>query len=202
MTIEWFGKTCFRITAQHATTVIDPFGPTGGLRLPKLNANLLLLTHDQADRSVVGGSPFVIDQPGEFEVRQTFIYGLPANGAKGRLTLFFIEAEGISLAHLGNLGHQLSNGELERLEGVDVLCIPVGGHGVLDAERAAAVISAVEPRIVIPMQFKLPGLKETLDGVAGFAKELGVKESESLEKLKLTPKDLPQDSMRVVILTP
>ncbi len=203
MTIEWFGKTCFRLTTSGATVVIDPFSPkTVGLHLPRLQADLVLLTNDDQDASVVGGTPRIVDEPGEYEVKQTFVYGLATNGGAERSTLFLIEAEGISVAHLGNLGHQLSNGELERLEGVDILCIPVGGHGVLNADRAAAVISAVEPRIVIPMQFKIPGLKQPLDGIGGFAKELGVKESETLEKLKLSAKDLPQDNMRVVILTP
>lgn len=203
MTIEWFGKTCVRLTTSEAMTVIDPFSRESGLKAPRLTADLLLLTNGDADRSAVSGTPFVVDGPGEYEVKRTFVYGIPVAGSSDeRQTLYLIEAEGMSLAHLGNLGHNLSNGELERLEGVDILMLPVGGHGVLNAEQAATVISAVEPRIVIPTQYKIPGLKQHLDPVSAFAKELGVKESETLEKLKVATKDLPQDNMRVVILTP
>ncbi len=203
MTIEWFGNTCVSLTTGQGTIVVDPFPATTGLKLPKLQPDLLLLTNDSGDRASVGGVPFVVDGPGEYEVKKTFVYGIPvqANG-QNRLTLYQLETEGVSFAHLGNLGHQLTNGELERLEGVDVLFIPVGGHGVLDADGASTVISAVEPRIVIPMQYKIPGLKQSLDSVSAFAKELGVKESETLAKFKFSAKDLPQDNMQIVILTP
>lgn len=209
MTIEWFGKTCVRLTTKDATAVVDPFGPKEGLKTPRFTPDLLLLTNADADTSAVSGEPFVIKGPGEYEVKKTFVYGIPVVREKQETreshepsTLYLVEAEGISVAHLGNLGHELTNGELERLEGVDILMIPVGGHGVLTADQASSVISAVEPRMVIPMQYKIPGLKETLDTVHAFAKEMGVKDSETTEKLKIVAKDLPQDNMRVVLLSP
>lgn len=209
MTIEWFGKTCVRIITRDSTAVIDPFGSKEGLKLPRFSPDLLLLTNGDADASSVTGEPFVIKGPGEYEVKKTFVYGIPVahekdvpNEKNAASTLYLIEAEGISIAHLGTLGHQLGNGEFERLEGVDILMVPVGGHGVLDAEQASAVISAVEPRIVIPMQFRITGIKDNLDTVSAFAKEMGIKDSETMDKLKITLKELPQDNMRVIILTP
>lgn len=206
MTIEWFGKTCVRITTHEATVVVDPFDQKSGLKLPRFSPDLLLITNSTADTSSINGVPFVVKGPGEYEVKKTFVYGVPVVGEKQdkheQLTMYLIETEGISIAHLGNLGHQLANGELERLEGVDILLIPVGGHGVLNADQASTVISAVEPRVVIPMQYRLPGLKENLDTVNAFAKEMGVKESEAMDKYKVTAKDLPQDNMSIVILTP
>ncbi len=206
MTIEWFGKTCIRITTHEATVVIDPFDQKLGLKLPRFSPDLLLITNSTADTSSINGEPFVVKGPGEYEVKKTFVYGVPVVGEKlekhEQLTMYLIEAEGISIAHLGNLGHQLANSELERLEGVDILLIPVGGHGVLNAEQASTVISAVEPRVVIPMQYKIPNLKENLDPVNAFAKEMGVKESEAMDKFKVMAKDLPQDNMSIVILTP
>jgi len=202
MTIEWFGATCIKLTTSNATVVIDPFRPETGLRLPRLTADVVAATSKLSDPSLVGGSPFVIQGPGEYEIKKTFVYGLPAaHPGSDPLTLFLIEAEGVSFAHLGPLGHQLANGELERLEGVDVLFVPVGGHGSLNAEGAASIISAIEPRIVVPMNYKLPGTKQPLDTIAAFAKELGVKESEQVEKFKFSAKDLPQDTMQVVILS-
>lgn len=206
MTIEWFGKTCVRITTHEATVVIDPFDPKCGLKLPRFSPDLLLLTSPDTDTASISNEPFIVRGPGEYEVKKTFVYGVPAvnekDGKSAPSTMYLIESEGISIAHLGSLGHQLANGELERLEGVDILLIPVGGHGSLTAEQASTVISAVEPRVVIPMQYKLPGLKETLDPMSTFAKEMGVKESEALDKYKVTAKELPQDNMAVVILNP
>lgn len=209
MTIEWFGKTCVRIGTSDSTVVIDPFGSSSGLKTPRLSADLVLLSDETTDASVVSGEPFIVRGPGEYEVKKMFVYGIPVvndtnekQDKRSTQTLYLIEIEGVSIAHLGNLGSQLSNGELERLEGVDILLTPVGGHGVLNAEQASTVISAIEPRIVIPMQYKIPGLKENLESVNAFAKELGVKDSETINKLKIVKKDLPQDNMKVIILTP
>lgn len=201
MTIEWFGQTCFRLTAGELTIVIDPFSSASGLRLPKLTADLLLLTNGESEPTAVHGEPLTVDGPGEYEVKRAFVYGLPtrANGGQA-VTMYLIEHDGISYAHLGPLGHQLANGELERLEGVDVLFVPVGGHGVLNADQASTLISAVEPRIIIPMAYHRTGLKQKRDGVTPFAKEMGVKESAAVEKLKLTAKDLPQDTTQVVVI--
>lgn len=203
MTIEWFGASCIKISTGESTVVIDPFGSSSGLKVPRLTADMTLLTGSSGDASVVGGQPFVVKGPGEYEVKKTFVYGIPVVQEKQRdpLTMYLLEAEGISCAHLGSLGQKLVNGEMERLEGVDILFIPVGGHGVLNAEQASEVISTLEPRIVIPMCYKIPGLKQTFDGVQAFAKEMGIKESETTDKLKVSAKDLPQDNMRIVILT-
>ncbi|MBI4090196.1 MAG: MBL fold metallo-hydrolase [Candidatus Kerfeldbacteria bacterium] len=203
MTIEWFGKTCVRLATSEATVVVDPLDSASGLKVPKLSADLVLATNQRISPKTVGGEPFVITGPGEYEVKKVFVYGLAvSNEQADRRTMYLIEAEGLSCAHLGQLGHQLTNGELERLEGVDILFIPVGGHGSLNAEQAASVISAVEPRVVIPMQYRIPGLKENLDTVHAFAKEMGVKESEAVGKFKVTARDVPQDKMQVVMLTP
>lgn len=207
MIIQWYGATCIKLTTSEATIVIDPYGSETGLKLPRLTADVVATTRKNLPGSAVGAmaggtGPFVIDGPGEYEIKKTFVYGVPIAGGSDPLTLYLIEAEGISIGHLGSLDHQLANGELERFEGVDILCIPVGGHGSLNADGAADIISAIEPRIVIPMQYKLPGLKQTLDPISVFAKEMGVKESEQVEKLKISHKDLPQDNMQVVLLKP
>lgn len=204
MTIEWYGASCVKITTGESTVVVDPFGPSSGLKVPRLSADMALLTGPSADAGAVSGKPFIVKGPGEYEVKKTFVYGIPVTQEKQHdpLTIYLIEAEGISCAHLGMLGQKLVNGEMERLEGVDILFVPVGGHGVLNADQASEVISELEPRIVVPMCYKIPGFKQSYEGVQAFAKEMGVKESETTDKLKVAAKDLPQDNMRIVILTP
>lgn len=207
MTIQWYGATCIKLTTSEATIVIDPYGSETGLKLPRLSADVVAATRKTMAIEAVGSlpgtnGPFVIDGPGEYEIKKTFVYGVPIAGGQDPLTLYLVEAEGVSIGHLGNLDHQLANGELERFEGVDILCIPVGGHGALNADGASDIISAIEPRMVIPMHYKLPGLKQTLDPISVFAKEMGVKETEQVEKLKVSQKDLPQDNMQVVLLKP
>jgi len=151
-------------------------------------------------------NPFIINSPGEYEVKNVFVYGIScwhdASEGKDRgiNTIFRIEAEGISIAHLGDLGHSLSNGQLEQLKSVDILMIPVGGTYTINAKQASEVISQVEPRIVIPMHYKIKGLKINLDPIDKFCKEIGVCPTETLPKLKILKKDLPQDEMKIFVL--
>ena len=106
----------------------------------------------------------------------------------------------ITICHLGDLGHVLDNKQLERLEGIDILMIPVGGKYTLDAKKAVEVISQIEPRIVIPMHYKTKDVKADIDDVEKFIKELGIEASYE-EKLKINKKDLPAEDMELVILS-
>lgn len=211
MTITWLGYSCFRIQTEDAQLAIDPYDNSIGLRSPHFTADCLLLTHDHkahANKAAVSGDPFVIDGPGEYEVKGVMIYGIPSwhdnkgGEERGANTMYLLQAEGISVAHLGDIGNMLDNGQLEKLEGVDVLMIPIGGKHTLDAEAASELISKIEPRIVIPMHYKIPGLTVDLDPITKFAKELGVQETAPVDKLKLAKKDLPQDDMQIVIMKP
>ncbi|MFH0853380.1 MAG: MBL fold metallo-hydrolase [bacterium] len=206
MQINWFGLAYFRIITREASVVIDPYNLSVGLKPPRLSADILLLTSDReahGNQKAVSGGPFLVSGPGEYEVKNVFIWGhaIDHNGDKSkRTTVYVIEAEDLSVAHLGDLNVVLTEEQLDRLEGVDILMIPVGGHHVLDARRASAMISAIEPRVVIPMYYKSNGIKLPLDSLEAFSKEFGIKESEKLDKLKISKKDLPQDETKVVVL--
>ena len=103
------------------------------------------------------------------------------------------------MAHLGDLGHTLDIKQLERLKGSDILLIPVGGKYTLDGKMAAEVVSQIEPRIVIPMHYKINGSKVDIDNVDRFVREIGLKPRYE-EKLKISKKDLPQEEMELVIM--
>ena len=115
--------------------------------------------------------------------------------------MYRFEIGDMSFAHLGDLGHELSDAQLDRLEDVDVLFLPVGGAGVtIGAKQATDIVSRVEPRIVIPMHFRLPEFKETLEPVDKFIRELGAPK-ETAEKLKISKKDLIQEETKVIVLS-
>ncbi len=213
MIITWLGQACFRIQGKDSTIVIDPFDTSIGLKLPKLSADLLLITHDHydhANRSAIAGSPFIIDGPGEYEVRNIFIYGVQgyhdsSHGAdRGMVTMYSIEYEGLTIAHLADLGtSELTQEQLEKLEDVDILMIPVGDIYTIDAKGASKVISQIEPRIVIPMHYQIPGLKlgKKLDDGEKFRREMGAK-AETMDKLRITSKEVPQEETRIIFLKP
>jgi L-ascorbate metabolism protein UlaG (beta-lactamase superfamily) len=106
----------------------------------------------------------------------------------------------MSVGHLGDLAHGLENGELEPLEGVDILCVPIGGKSVLTPDKATELISQIEPRIIIPIQYQVAGLSSGYGPLDPFLKAMGAKNIEPAEKFRIQKKDLPADDSQVVVL--
>ena len=211
MEVTYVGHSCFRIKGKDVTIVIDPFDDRVGLKEPKFECDVLLLSHDHSDHATVGGISdyhLLINGPGEYETNNTFVYGFPTfhdgeQGAeRGKNTIYLMEIDGFSVLHLGDLGHELSQETLEKISKVDILMIPVGGVYTIDAKTAVRVISSLEPGIVIPMHFQTENLKlsEKLDGVDKFLNEMGIENFKELDRLKVTkPTDIP-DETEVVVL--
>lgn len=212
MIITWLGHSCFKIqdkTGPEAITVVtDPFDKSIGLKVPNFEADIVTVSHNHNDHNNTGairGNPFIIKSAGEYDVKGVFIDGAEAyhdekEGAeRGKNIIYRIDIDDISVAHLGDLGHILDAKQLGKLEGTDILLIPVGGIFTLDAKKAVEVVSQIEPRIVIPMHYKTPGLKINLEPIDKFIKELGLKPTYE-EKLKISKKDLPAEEMELVIL--
>ncbi len=212
MIITWLGHSCFKIQDKSGldgvTVATDPFDKSIGLKVPRFEADILTISHGHADHnnaSAIKGSPFIIESAGEYEVNGVSIEGIESyhdekQGAeRGKNVIFRVDIDNISVAHLGDLGHALDAKQLEKLKGTDILLIPVGGNYTINAKKAVEVVNQIEPRIVIPMHYKLPGLKLDIDGVDKFIKELAVKPTYE-DKLKINKKDLPQEDMELVIL--
>jgi len=176
MNIQWHGQSCFQIIARREknspiSIVIDPFDESLGLRVPKLEADILLITHSHRDHNNVkavsattsGSSPFLISGPGEYEVKEVYIQGIHSwhdereGRERGENTIYTIEAEDLKLCHLGDFGQkELTEEQLEKIGEVDVLMIPVGGVYTISAKEAIRVMSQIEPKIIIPMHYQIP----------------------------------------------
>ena len=197
MIINWYGLTAFRLQENGLSMVFDP---DGEVKLPRMQNDLTLFTRTLQGRK---DSSFVINSPGEYEVKGAFVYGIPANGEAGIFkVIYLVEAGGVRLAHLGALRQsKLSQVQLEKLEGVDILLLPVGGGDALTAKQAMEVISQLEPRVIVPMNYKTPGIKAKLDGLEAFKKEAGGK-FETVDKLKITRKELPEEETRYIVIEP
>ena len=215
MQIIWNGLSCFEIITNtsegEVTVVTDPYDNATGLRFPRtLEASVVLVSHDEEDAnnlSAIAGTPKVIDMPGEFEVKNVFMYGIDAplkrevKGKRISNCMFRVESEGMHIAHLGSLDRALTDKELQELENIDILMVPVGGGRVLTPKLAAEVIAQIEPRVVIPMTYELPNLKESLQPIELFLKEMAGTKREEMNKYKVARKDLPEEDMRIVILS-
>lgn len=193
LTIQWLGFSAVRIQAkvedEDVTVLTDPFPSSAGLRMPRnTEAELLLLSKSDVDTESVSGTPFVIRGPGEYEVRKIFVYGIPS----GQDTHYRIEAGDLSIAYLGGARTTPSDAAIAQLEDADVLLIPVGGGDLLSAKDAAKIVTALEPRIVLPIAFAPQGSGLKLDSAAAFFREVGAS-GERVDKIKVQRKDLPQE---------
>jgi L-ascorbate metabolism protein UlaG (beta-lactamase superfamily) len=209
MDITWHGQSCFTLKGRAVTVAIDPFADIG-LKPPKLTADILLMSHDHfdhANKDAVSGDSYIVDSAGEYESKGVMIEGIPTyhddqqGAARGRNTVFSLTLDGIHFVHLGDLGHLLDDATVERIGDVDVLFVPVGGHFTIDAKKAAEVVKQLQPRITVPMHYKVPGLTvKELAGVDGFLKQAGAKVRKLDKKTwKLKQTDLPEDDSQVVV---
>ncbi|HCC23394.1 TPA: hypothetical protein DF272_04450 [Candidatus Falkowbacteria bacterium] len=216
MNISWHGQSCFRISekidGKEVVLVTDPYSKESGLFPQKFEADIVTVSHHHFDHNYtekISGNqdeqPVIFDRPGEYEVKQVFITGIASfhdkkGGAEnGDNTIFRINFGDITLVHLGDLGVVLDEKQLDELGTVDILFVPVGGKYTLDGIAAAEVVRQIEPRMVIPMHYKIAGLKIEVGDEKKFLKEMGDRfDSES--KLKIAFKDLPEDMTRVVVL--
>lgn len=207
MELTWYGLSCFRLTERGQTTIItDPYG--GGIGLPalKIRGEVVTISHDAKGHnniSAVTGRKHAFFGPGEYEVGGVFITGI-ATAQKTNSdhnVLFLIDYDGLTVAHLGDMTHVPTQTQIEALEQVNVLLVPVGGGSSLNAAQAAELVSMLEPNIVVPMHYRIPRLKLDLEGVERFLSEMGVSQPEDEAVLKIRPSSLPEET-QVVLLAP
>ncbi len=211
MVITWYGQSCFKIQSGDLVIVTDPFSKDIGLTPPRFKADVVAVTHEHHDHNNTDSIPegaFIVRGPGEYEIKGIAVTGIPTfhdakeGKERGRNTVYVIEMEEIRLVHLGDFGEEKIRPEtIDAIGEADILFVPVGGTYTIDAETAAEVVSAIEPRIVIPMHYAIPGLKVKLEGVETFLKEMGAAKTAPEDRLTLKRKDLPEgESTRVVVL--
>jgi L-ascorbate metabolism protein UlaG (beta-lactamase superfamily) len=214
MEITWYGHSCFRLTERnYATVVTDPFDSKAiGYDALKLRSDIVTVSHDAPGHNnpdAVKGTSHVIDGPGEFEIGGVFITGVQSDsGASGkkrskddspRNTIYVFDYDGITVAHLGDLKQTPTQSEIESLGTVNVVLVPVGGGGGLNAAKAAEVISLIEPNLVIPMHYATPATKVSLDSLNKFIKEMGLTQPATQPSLKVTRSSLPNETHVVVL---
>ena len=200
MDINWLGHSCFRIKGRQASIVTDPYPPDLGYSLGKPTADIVTVSHQHPSHNYhqgVGGEPRLITGPGEYEIAGVLIIGIAtfhdAEGGqkRGKNTIYLMDVDGVAICHLGDLGHVLTAEQVEEIDDVDVLLLPVGGVSTINAPLAAEVIRQLEPKVVVPMHYKTPVLNRELGPVEKFLKEMGIERLDSQPKLSLTPSSLP-----------
>lgn len=206
MTIEWFGEGCFKITGTggHFSILTELPKRESGLTAPRFKTDVLLSSYsDLTDTlfSQENHERFLIASPGEYEIKNVFIKGFPLSFQKGLFKIaYFLLMEEIKLGYLGEINKKEVKPEIIDLFGeVDILFIPIGGGETLDPEEAADLINQIEPKIAIPMYYKIPSLKRRAKTLEEFSRVIG-KKLESLEKLLIKAKDLNFQETKIIPL--
>lgn len=210
MTISWFGQSCFRLEGKEVSLLIDPFSKEIGLRPPKIKDQIVLITHEHYDHNNLDEADketMIVRNPGEYESKGVFIQGISsfhdkAQGAeRGTNTIYLIKMEDMTICHLGDLGQEkLEDQQVDLIGEVDVLIVPVGGKYTLNFKEAVGVVGQIEPKVIIPMHYQVPGLNIDIEPADKFVKEMGLT-PETIDKFKITKKLLPQEETKLVVLT-
>jgi L-ascorbate metabolism protein UlaG (beta-lactamase superfamily) len=208
MDLTWYGHACFRLSERGVVIVTDPPSDDLGYARPRIRADVVTISHDHPghnNRTGFRGGPKFFDGPGEYEVKGVFITGIATfhdnrNGSvRGPNVVFLFDFDGLTVCHLGDLGHVPTQSQVEALSDVDVLLIPVGGVHTIDAPKAAEVISLIEPRLVVPMHYKTPSEQARLQTVDKFIKEMGLASIPTQPELKITKTSLPEETQVVLL---
>lgn len=217
--IQWLAQACVALTCQSKdkksqnVMVMDPYGGNIGFVLPKREASVVSVSHDHADHNNVAGlegSPFVVNEPGEYEVAGFSLEAIPSfhdnegGKARGQNLIVRVQTPEISLVHFGDFGQaELTSEQLEALGDVDIAFIPVGGTFTVDGMRAAKIISQLEPKVAIPIHYQIPGLTiAELAGPESFFEALGQKPTLISGEWKVKVGDLPSEGTRLIQLEP
>ena len=219
MEVQWYGRTCIRLRGKDAVVVTDPYqsivGPTGR----GITGDIVTFSHPD-DTPLAKGKPkgrlsrdgstlvpssldeaFILDGPGEYEVKDVLITGVrtyrdDARGAeRGKGLAFVVEVDGVHTIHLGDIGHLLTEEKLGDIGTVDIACVPLGGS--LSPTKAAALIAQLDPRIVVPMPL-CEDEADCAEVLAKFFHEMGA-EAVPQPKLSVTATSLPSETTTVLL---
>ena len=222
MEISWLGHACFQLRGKNATLITDPFSPQSGesLLLSKISPSIVTLSHTPSGLATtlsIGGTPYVVRGPGEYEISDVLITGVADNHdekdgkERRRNTIYIIHIDDLVVCHLGALGQTLQEEQLEAVADADVLLLPIGDHHTIQATQAAELISQVEPRIVIPFYLTaraedapIAGAgsgRDATDTLSKFCREMGIQTVNPQPKINVTRTNIPTET-QVVLLSP
>ena len=211
MIITYFGKQFFKIGQGEMVLAFNPISKQSKSKSSKssmpahFGADIALVTTNHPDYNGLEQlshgerAPFIINSPGDYEVKEIFIKGLMSDSfydqKKYINTIYSLSVDNINIAFLGALSDpEISKEAREAIDSPDLLFIPVGGNGLLDAKSAAKLASTLEPKMIIPMDYDDSSLKV-------FLKEMGEEKIGAIDKLTLKRKDLEGKEGEVVVLS-
>jgi L-ascorbate metabolism protein UlaG (beta-lactamase superfamily) len=217
MEITSYGQTCLRLRSRDVAILTDPYPSVVGASGRGLSADIVTISRPdehplpeaKGPRSRNGlavlptslANAFVLDGPGEYEIRDVLITGIrtfrdDARGERrGKQTAFLFELEGLRVIHLGDIGHLFTEERAADIGSVHIAFVPVGG--ALSATKAAELVAQLDARLVIPMSVT-PDPQEGSQALARFLHEMG-EEPTPQARLSVSLSGLPQETTTVLL---
>ena len=207
MKVKFLAHASFLITTNNGTKIItDPykagcFNNTLGYKPINESADIVLISHDHDDHNCVSevtGQPKIIKEVGSKAVKDVKISGIGSyhdtqkGTQRGNNIIFVIEADGLRIVHLGDLGHGLSKEEYEKIGNVDVLLVPVGGYFTINEKVATEIMNGTNPKILIPMHYKTSVLDFPIAEVDDFLKDKKNVKRFGNSEIEVTKETLPK----------
>jgi len=204
MRIRWHGHSCFEIT-DPVTVVTDPHdGKSLGIWPPSASADIVLISHDHFDHNcfkiIRGSHKDVFAFVGEFEFGGLRFLGMEthhdeADGAKrGKNVMYTVTMDGISICHCGDLGSIPDDKVLERIAGVDILMVPVGGVITIENAQLIEFIEKIGPRVIVPMHYRVGGLSIPINTVDAFIDSVDYNVEHVGNEIDLSADELPSET--------
>lgn len=207
MTITWHGYFTIKIVTAGTTIILDPYAPHLATTPFKAKAEIVALSSPQdpltSHLEGIQGEPQVINTPGEFSLAGVTLHARAWHDKQNHEhSLQRWRIEDIILLHVGARNQPLTDNELQELErtDIDILLLPVGGHGTFDTKQALEILTVIEPSIVVPINFATKKAKEKLNDISTFAKEMGVRPSQTEARLNISSRKIDRDNLTTTIL--
>lgn len=210
MKITWIGHSCFKIEKDDYAIIIDPYadGSVPGYSPIREKADMVLCTHEHADHNFRDGVELIertgipFNIPFNIEVIDT--YHDEVRGAKrGPNKIYIIDDGETRVAHFGDLGCDLTPDQIEKLQNLDAAMIPVGGFFTIDAKQAAALVSVLNPKTVIPMHYRSDAEYFGYDVIGTVAEFAEIMESvNTISKSEIAIRKTVEPTAQVLVLQP
>ena len=209
MEIIWLGHSCFRFRSQETIVITDPFPNSIGFDFENRPASIVTVSQNDKNHSNaenVSGNPKIFAAPGEYEYTGVSVKGVMTplaeqTNREDRNVAFTITLEGIKICHLGKLNTPLTTNIVDELGPIDVLLVPVGGHGLIELNGIQQIMQDFDPKIVIPMQYKTQGLQLDIDPVDAFLTMQSSSELQPQPRISVTSTNIPP-SLNITLLSP
>lgn len=156
MTLTWNGHSCFTFDTDEGVVVFDPYEPdyVPGLHLPELAGDTVLCSHGHNDHCYPQGVLHTRRLPGYTVEAVETLHDDAGGSLRGANTVHIVDVNGFRLAHLGDLGHVLTERQVQAMGRIDVLLTPIGGYYTIDAKQAKEICDLLQPRIIVPMHYR------------------------------------------------